>query len=273
MGFWNKLQHLDRRIIFLLMFLGLAIPLLMKIGLPISITDDVRNVYDYIENLEPGDIILISYDHDTGTLPEMVPMSDAIVRHIFSKDIKIIGMAFRAEGNGVGRQNVRRIALEYNKEEGRDFVFLGFRPEITAAILGMGTSFQKVFPKDDRGIPIEKLPLMRNVRNYGDIKLVISITDDDTPVYWINYANARFKVKVVAGLTAVMATTFFPFIDSGQMVGMVAGLKGAAEYEKLINKPGKAGRGMDAQSIAHLVMIGFILIGNIAYFMNRKGRE
>jgi hypothetical protein len=272
MSIWEKAKTLDRRIIFLLMFLGVGLPLLTKIGLPVSVTDDVRNVYGYIEKLEPGDIVLVSYDHDTGTLPEMVPMSDAILRHLFKKDIRVVGMALRAEGNGIGRQNIRRIATEFNKTEGADYVFLGFRPEITAAILGLGTSFEKVFPKDDRGIPVGELPLMTEVNNYNDVELVISVTDDDTPVYWVNYANARFKVKVVAGLTAVMATTFFPFIDSGQMIGMVAGLKGAAEYEKLINTPGRAARGMDAQSIAHLVMIGFVIIGNIAFVMRRRGK-
>lgn len=272
MSFWEKARTLDRRIIFALMFLGVGVPLLAKIGLPVSVTDNVRNVYDYIEKLKPGDIVLVSYDHDTGTLPEMVPMSDAILRHLFRKDIRVVGIALRAEGTGIGRQNIRRTAAEYNKKEGTDFVFLGFRPEITAAILGLGTSFVKVFPKDDRGIPVENLPLMREVNNYNDIALIISISDDDTPVYWVNYANARFKAKVVAGLTAVMATTFIPFVNSGQMVGMVAGLKGAAEYEKLIKIPGRAARGMDAQSIAHLVMIGFIIIGNIAFITSRRGK-
>ena len=272
MSVWEKAKSIDRRIIFLFMLLGVALPLLFKIGLPVSVTPNVKNVYDYIEKLEPGDIVLVSYDHDTGTLPEMLPMSNAILRHLFMKDIKVVGMALRAEGTSIGRQNIRRSAAEFNKSEGNDFVFLGFRPEITAAILGLGTSFKRVFPKDDRGVPVEELPLMREVYNYNDVELVISITDDDTPVYWVNYANARFKVKVVAGLTAVMATTFIPFIDSGQMIGMVAGLKGAAEYEKLIKKPGMAARGMDAQSISHLVMIGFIIIGNIAYIMKRRGK-
>ena len=272
MSIWEKAKTLDRRIIFIFMFLGVGLPLLVKIGLPVSITPEVRKVYDYIETLQPGDIVLVSYDHDTGTLPEMLPMSDAILRHLFMKDIKVVGMALRAEGSGIGRQNIRRTAAEFGKIEGNDFVFLGFRPEITSAVLGLGTSFEKVFPKDDMGTPISDIPLMKNIRNYGDIKLVISITDDDTPVYWVNYANARFKAKIVAGLTAVMATTFFPFIDSGQMVGMVAGLKGAAEYEKLIKKSGRAARGMDAQSIAHLVMICFIIVGNVAFIMRRRGK-
>ncbi len=270
MNFWDKIRHLDRRIIFILMALGVTLPLLVNIGLPVRITPDVQNIYDYINGLKPGDVLIISYDHDTGTLPEMVPMSTAILRHAFSKNLRLIGMALNAEGAAIGRQAFRRVGAEFNKEEGIDFAFLGYRPEITAAVMGMGTSIQRVFPKDDRGIPVDEIPLMKTVHNYNDISLVVSVADADAPVYWVNYGNARFQVKVAPAVTAVMATTFFPFIDSHQVIGMIAGLKGAAEYERLIKKTEAASRGMDAQSIAHLVVIGFILVGNIAFFMGRK---
>ncbi len=272
MNFWLKVRHLDRRFIFLIMILGVALPLLVKIDLPVRVTPDVRAVYDYIETLKPGDVILVSYDHDTGTLPEMVPMSTAILRHAFSKGLKIVGMALRAEGSAIGRQALRRVGSEFGRTEGVDYVFLGYRPELTASILGLGTSFQRVFPVDDRGVPIDSIPLMQHVHSYADIALVISVSDDDSPVYWINYGNARYQVKVTPAVTAVMATTFFPFINSHQIVGMVAGLKGAAEYERLIDRREMASRGMDAQSIAHIVVIGFILAGNLAYFFTRKGK-
>jgi hypothetical protein len=269
MNFWLKVRHLDRRIIFILMALGVTLPLLVKIDLPVRVTPDVKSIYEYIEKCQPGDVLLLSYDHDTGTLPEMVPMSTAILRHAFSKGLKIVGLALRAEGSAIGRQAFRRVGKELGKEEGIDYVFLGYRPEITATILGLGTSFQRVFPKDDRGVPIDSIPLMRHVQSYSDIALIISISDDDTPLYWINYGNARYAVAVAPAVTAVMATTFFPFLNSHQVVGMIAGLKGAAEYERLIKKHDMASRGMDAQSIAHLVVIGFILVGNIAYFLTR----
>jgi hypothetical protein len=273
MKFWLKLRFMDRRIIFILMILGVALPLLVTINLPVRVTPDVRAIYNYIEKLKPGDVLLISYDHDTGTLPEMVPMSTAILRHAFSKNLKLVGMALRAEGSAIGRQAFRRVGNEFDKVEGVDYVFLGYRPEVTASILGLGTSFQRVFPQDDRGVPVDSIPLMRQVHSYADIALVISISDDDTPVYWVNYGNARYQVAVAPAVTAVMATTFFPFINSHQIVGMVAGLKGAAEYEKLINRKDMASRGMDAQSIAHIVVIGFILIGNLAFFITRKTKS
>jgi len=273
MNFWLKVRNLDRRIIFVLMVLGVCLPLLVKIGLPVRVTQDVKSVYDYIDALKPGDILLLSYDHDTGTLPEMVPMSTAILRHAFSKNLKVVGMALRAEGSAIGRQAFRRVGSEFGRKEGVDYVFLGYRPELTATILGLGTSIERVFPKDDRGTLLSDIPLMKDIHTYGDIALVISISDDDTPLYWINYGNARYQVKVAPAVTAVMATTFFPMLNSGQVVGMIAGLKGAAEYEKLTNRQDAALRGMDAQSIAHIVVIGFILIGNVAYFATRRAKR
>ena len=54
---------------------------------------------------------------------------------------------------------------------------------------------------------------------------------------------------------------------------MIAGLKGAAEYERLNGKRDMASRGMDAQSIGHMVVILFILVGNIAYFVTRGKKQ
>ena len=108
----------------------------------------------------------------------------------------------------------------------------------------------------------------------------------------------KFGANVAAGITAVMAADNYPYLQSGQLIGMLSGLKGAAEYEKLVdvfaknNKPfskeiikntwvditdksipyqfKKARIGMNAQSVAHIMIIVFIILGNIGYFVNRK---
>jgi len=62
-----------------------------------------------------------------------------------------------------------------------------------------------------------------------------------------------------------------PYInEQKQLTGLLAGLKAAAEYETLIKTPGSATSGMDAQSIAHLIIIIFIAIGNINYWRDKK---
>jgi hypothetical protein len=50
---------------------------------------------------------------------------------------------------------------------------------------------------------------------------------------------------------------------------MLVGLRGAAEYETMMESPGIGVASMDAQSIAHLLIIFFIVIANISYFATR----
>jgi hypothetical protein len=72
------------------------------------------------------------------------------------------------------------------------------------------------------------------------------------------------------GVTSIQVNEVMPYVNSGQVKGILAGMPGAAEYEALINQPGVGTSGMDAQSIAHLVIVLFIIFGNVAYFLERK---
>jgi hypothetical protein len=134
----------------------------------------------------------------------------------------------------------------------------------------MGEEIKRVFPQDYTNNPLEQIPMMKNIRNYDDVDLIISVADGDMPISWVDYAVSRYHKKVACATTAVMATSFYPFLSSGQMIGLVGGLKGAAEYEILIKKPGMGQRGMDAQSVCHLVIILLVIVGNISYFLKKS---
>ena len=53
---------------------------------------------------------------------------------------------------------------------------------------------------------------------------------------------------------------------------MVNGLNGAAEYEQLLGVFSKATRASNSSSLGHLLIIGFIILGNIAMLLERRQR-
>ena len=260
---------MSRQLIFILIALSVTVPLVIKIGLPNEVTSEVMQVYEEIDRLDSGSVVLVSFDHEASSLPEVKPMAQAILRHCFARKLKVIGLALLAEGTAIGEQILRETADEYKAEYGKDYVFLGFRPQFQAAILGMGEDIRRVFPQDYSSTPLIRLPMMGSVKNYEDIALIVSVTDGDMPVWWVDYAVSRYHKRLAAAATAVMATSFYPFLSSGQMIGLLGGLKGAAEYEMLIDKPGMGQRGMDAQSVCHLVIILLVVIGNVGYFIKK----
>jgi len=63
--------------------------------------------------------------------------------------------------------------------------------------------------------------------------VVYSVATGVTGNYWITKMHPQSGTPVISGPTAVGAPKYYAYLNAGQLVGMVAGMKGAAEYEKL----------------------------------------
>jgi len=258
---------------FLGLFLCIGLVMLLGVKLDIPVSDQTRKMYDFIDSLPAGSVLIISFDHEASSLPEIRPIALAVLRHAFSKGHRLIGVALLAEGTVIGYRLMQKTAAEYGRVYGKDYVYLGFKPQYIAAILSMGESIPKTFPQDYLGRPYEQFELLQHVQNYNDVAAVISITDGSLTTHWMEYGGARYGVKVLAGMTAAMVTTFDPYVASGQMYALVGGLRGAAEYEELINRRGGGVRGMLAQTTAHLYVIALVLVGNVVYLRSRRKRR
>lgn len=263
------LSNIDRRYIFLLIALTVIIPLLKPIGMPVTRTNEVKAVYDYIEKLPPGSTIMIALDYDPAALAELYPMSLAILRHAYSRKIKVIGMTLWNTGATLGSIAMREAAKDL-AVEGQDYVYLGYVPGGANIIMSMGEDISTVYSKDYNGTPISEIPAMKGIKNYKDISLVIDLAAGATPEVWVVYAGTKYNQTIAIGCTAVSAVGYYPFLNSKQIIGLIGGMKGAAEYEDLIDKRGTATAGMDSQSIAHIAIILLIIIANISYFIMRE---
>lgn len=265
------LTKIDRRIVYFLVFVSVAIPLLLKPRVTIEVSEPVKKAFNTVENLPPGSTILVSTDYGPGTMPEVNPMVKAFLRHALRKGHKIILVAVvDALGLALGDQVLREVASELGKKYGIDYVNLGFKPGMEAVIVSMGKNIRDIFPVDVNGIPLDSLPITKDIHSLKDIALIADFASGSGLQAWINFAQARFGATLIGGVTAVMGPENYPFLNSGQLKGLIAGLKGAAEYETLIKKPELATSGMPAQTALHLLVIVLIVLGNIGYILGRR---
>lgn len=255
-------------------FLGLLIvvvgAMLLGIRPNVTISDDTQRMFEYIDSLPEGSVLIYSFDHESSSLPEIRPAALALLRHSFSRGHRIIGVALLAEGTGIGYRLMDMAASEFGRQYGRDWVYLGFKPQYIAAILSMGESIEKTFPQDYFGTPYDSLSMLSGVVNYQQVAGVVSIGDGNMAVHWIEYGQSRFAVKISSAMTAAMVTTYDPYISSGQLHALIGGLRGAAEYETLLKIGGGGQRGMLAQASAHIYILLLILAGNVIYFVSRR---
>ena len=273
MSLYEKFLHIDRRIIFILVAAFVIIPLIVPLGLAVTTSPPVENVYNAVEELPPGTPVIVSVDYDPSTQPELSPMTVAVLRHCFSRDLPVIITSLHPGGPGLALDISDRVSTEMGAKYGEDYVFLGYKVGTSAVILSMGQDFRVTFPADYFNTPLDEIPMMKDIKNYDDIGLAVTMSGSTFPEVWVAYAHERYGQEIAAGVTAVMAADYYPFLQTGQMVGLIGGLKGAAEYEKLINRPDDGLKGMDAQTMVHLFVVFVILLGNIAYLFVHRAKK
>lgn len=288
---WKKMMNVDRKVIYIVVALVMIVPVLFPFDLPLKISErTTRTIFNAVDNFpNENGVFLISADLAPQDQPELYPMLVSWVRHCFHRDVKVLVQCLYPVGLGLAEQALNQVANEFNTRAhkgigrrivyGEDYVFLGYTPPPIIPILGMGENIYNVYPKDYYGNDLKSLPLMveKRIKTYRDIDMIGSLSASSLPITFVAYAQARFGIRVTGGITAVSAADFYPYIDSGQLTGMLEGMKGAAEYEQLLSEsfPEDDGRrmameGMSAQSTTHIAIILMILFGNFCYFMQRR---
>jgi len=273
-SFYDKMAAIDRRWIYLLMALSIIIPTVVVIKFPVELTPEAQQLYDAIEELPDSSTVMLTFDYYPSALAETEPMSIAALRHMFRKDMKVLTISnIPLGGPSLAERITQEIAAEFGKVYGVDYVNLGYKANYVAVMHGLASSIESIFPADWSGTPLSEIPMMRNIHNYNDLKFIYVVADNATVDYWISIVNAQYQVPVGTGVTAVVAPKMYSFIEAGQLTGLLGGMKGAAEYELLVGREGSATRGMDAQSMGHFLIIALVIIGNVGYFLSRRGRK
>ena len=269
----EKLMSIDRRIIFILVALAVILPTLLPVNMPISVSEPTQKLYDYIETIPAGGTIMLVFDYGPASLAELNPMAKAIMKQCFAKDIRVIGLTLYAVGTTMGSTLIQEVVEETGAVDGEDYVFLGYRPGLELVILGMGTDITSIFDTDYNGKQLSEIPMMQNITNYDQIDLLVDLSAGSLTEAWITYANVQFNLQIAAGVTGVIISQMYPYLQTGQLIGLIPGIAGAAEYELLIETPAKGTLWINIESFVHLLIIGLVVIGNIAFFIQQRREE
>jgi len=283
-SFFEKMQVIDRRWVFLLIGLSVVIPMFFELRLPEPATPEVQAIYDQVEGMEERSDVLLAFDFDPPSRPELQPMAISYIRHLALRNHKIFIVALWPVGQAEARWVLDEILQKEfpDYQYGVDYVLLGFKPGNQGVIQALASDIRTMYSYDYQGTHVDDLPMMADVFRLADFDLILNVSAGYPGLKeWVQFGGDPSGVPIAGGVTAVSAPLLYPYYP-GQMLGIMGGLKAAAEYESLLlaGYPEKyddpeafqaIGR-MGPQTAAHIVIILFIIIGNIAYFATGGGR-
>jgi hypothetical protein len=253
------------RIIFLLIFITIAIPMIAPLGLPIPVGPTTTKYFSTVEGIPEGSTVMwctgigLSIWYNTG------PGEIATFRHIFGlvreRDVKFIVFSESAQGASI----VRRILTEYIDLSGliygEDYVDLGWIPGGEAALTGVVTDFQSTVETDHEGTPTSDIPMLREVKGADDFDVLGFSSGGMIDRFMRQWEP--LKKPILLNMIAIGVPLCMPYIEKGMVTAYLNGQRGGAEYEKLLMQPGMGTSFIDAQSMIHLYIVAMIVAVSI----------
>jgi len=269
----TRLERLDARYVYLFFAALLIIPIVVPFGLPILVTSPTRDFYDYVEkNVGKGDRVLIWGTMTTGWWPtEYRPSIVAVSQHLFNRGAKLYYISDGAE-DPLLVDTVFGMIDKGPAKYGVDYVSLGYYAGGEVALSAFAKDVYSLVKTDYYGTPVDQLPMMKEVKTAKDFKFVMHVTG--SPAEWLlRQYKTPYGIDCGWVGSSGMVGIYMPYYASRQVVGFVCGLRGGAEYETLMKRPGIGLASTDAMSAGHLYFALIMIFANIVYYIGRKERK
>lgn len=270
---FERFDKIDSRYIYLAVFLSVLLPLFRPIGLPITVGEQTREAFLLVDGLPQGALVIMSPSFAPSSDAEVVPQMMALLKHLMSKNAKLLWVNLTVEGSMYATRAMDSLKDEFGYEYGRDYVITPYLPGQQTAIASIASDIKGALTVDVSGKPVWDMEAVSGVSSVSDFDLLIDFNTGDTCIYYLQQVQPK-GVRVIAGASGVTVPYLMPYLGSGQLAGLLGGLRGAAEYEMVSKTPGLALGGMDAQSLSHAAIVLFIILGNAANLAakSRRGR-
>ncbi len=269
---WDRIQNADRRIFYWILFIGLMIPYISPLGLPVAVTTSTQAYYDKLNSLPAGSVVVLSINSGVSAWGDCLPAMTATVKLLVQKNIKIIvwGMGQVDIDLTWAKIESQVPALGTSYKYGTDYVYFGYLPTQETTVSLLRDNIRGVFSEDKNGTPIGNIPMMANVNGAKDIAAVCSSDTGDVQSYYVKlWKNGPTNTPVAELGIAMNKSGDMPYFLSGDEFGLVAGSRGGAELEKLIGALGDGTTTMDAINVSHILIVLAIILANVGYFAMR----
>lgn len=282
----EAINELDKRWVFLVVGLAVVTATIFRLTFPEVPTEMVEAIYEKVENLPAGSRVVLPFDYDPGSEPELQPMADAFVRHCAEKGHKMYFIALWPLGQSMVAGVIDNVLREEYPDlvYGEDYVDLGFKAGNEGVIAVILTDLKKLYTTDSRGNAIDRIPMMQGISSIRGFDLILSVSAGYPGLKeWVQYGGTPGNIPVAGGCTAVQAPLLYPYYPD-QLLGLMGGIKAAAEYEYLVmegypkfkERPTRyltALIRMGPQTVAHLSIVFFIVLGNVTFQILRRRRR
>jgi hypothetical protein len=268
---FKVMATIDRRIYFLLFLTIMIGGSLYPVVLPMPITNWTQTFYNKVNEVQPGDILIVHMGAGPEVRLNMWSAYKLILWQFIQKRPRIIWMTTWPNAFPVGEMLLNDPLIKdaikmANYVKGVNFTDIGFvygEP----ALVNLAKDFHGFTENKFKGTWLDEVKDMNDIQYY----LCFGASGD---YHWAaKQISLIYKTKIFTVSDPGLFPTHIIYMQAGNFYASIEGVTGSAEYELLTKHYGEAVGRMGIISMTHLAFVLIIIIGNIGYFgWERKER-
>jgi len=259
------------QIIWALCLIGMFIPLVRPLGLPVVLSEPVKDYYSSIVDLPEGSVIAVSFGASAALLDEQEAQFLATWKTVFKQGHKAIFYCTTEDASIVINNELKVVVPEsYGYTYGEDYVILPYSPLGEAGQTAFAQSIRSIYSSDIKGEPLDNIPLMKDIDNEAGIDLLIYQYTSCTDIEWaVRQWVVPYNKPVIAttlGCCGPMAAPYYPT----QVQGFLSGSGAGTELEVVSGNPGPGAAMGDSKNLGILPFLAAIIWMNVKPFIGKE---
>ena len=271
-------QTIYRLVIALVLTLALLLGLIFKdvslfpAPVPTSADKGLLNLFKEIESIPAGAPVLVAVDYEAALSGEMRYAASSVMEHLMTRGAKLIIVSTVPAGPVLAND------LLVSVQQGRptydlktSTINLGYLPGGATSLLEFAQRPNVAAPVDQNGEPAWKNPVLQGVQTIQDFKMVLVLTDSvETGRAWVEQVQPVLGNVPLSMVSSAQAGPLLqPYLDAGQIKGLVNGLMGGAMYEQQYGKLNLASKDWNAYQLGYAAGILLLVLGGVFSALRR----
>jgi len=241
-----------------------------------SIPQEVLDLRMVLDNLSNGAPVLIAFDYEPASAPEMEAAAMGVIDQLLLKGSVIRAVSTTNSGAALAKRMLGEALSmpDLSQSPPLNIAILGYIPGGAAGLQAFGRDPAGLLPynlesTDNSNLNAWAEPVFNPVKGLANFKLVLVITDNgDTARSWVEQTSSQLQSNNIPLLMVVSAQSeplVRPYYETNprQVAGMATGVMGGVFMESLNGRDGIARRYMDAYSLTLMVAVLLLVIGSL----------
>lgn len=240
----------------------------------------LEQAHRQIESLPPNSVVLVNWAYDPAAAGEMDFVAQPVVEHLLHKKAKLIVFSQLPGGPATARRVISRVEESLRRPSRSEItsnqvIEGGFLPGGAASLPLLGVAPARALPVDPRWVDLRERFSIAGLAEAGPpLTLVIAARAEDVR-RWLEQVQPLNDSTVIAVTSAVVDPAVRPYLNSGQLAGLVSGWDGGSAYIRRTERTRSVAeqafsfRRINGQNWGVGILIVAVLLGNMVWLTER----